>query len=368
MRQILFVDDDSRILDAFKRMTRKMSDEWCCHYASSADEAWEIAKRTPLDAIVSDLNMPGKSGIDLLRMVREHASLTRLPFVLLTGNNEARKRMECLQAGATDFLSKPCEFAELAARMKNALTIKDFHEEVGRQNEILAERVRERTMELESSRREVIFRLARAAELRDSATGHHILRVGLLSKLLALDLGFDAQFQEEILLASTLHDIGKLGIPDAILLKPSKLSSDEYSVMKEHCSIGAKLLRSDLYSTFQILAGDDAPKNDLLTLAADIALTHHEKWDGSGYPNGLAGESIPVTGRIVAVADVFDALCSKRPYKNAFDFDESFSIIEQGSGSHFDPAVAASLIARREDAVDIMVEYSDGELGERQAA
>ena len=368
VKEIIFVDDDSRVLDAFKRMVRRMSEEWSCRFAVSVDEAWTMVKDQMPDAIVSDLNMPGKSGADLLAMVRADESTHMLPFILLTGNNEARKRMECLEGGATDFLNKPCDFAELVVRLKNALTLKDFQDEVRRQNEILEQRVRARTVELESSRREVIFRLARAAELRDSITGHHILRVGLLSKLLALELGYDERFQEELLLASTLHDIGKLGIPDSILLKPERLNKEEFEVMQRHCQIGANLLRSDLYSTFQLLTNEDAHNNDLLTLAADIALSHHEKWDGSGYPNGKKGEDIPLTGRIVAVADVFDALCSRRPYKQSMGFDEAFSIIFSGAGAHFDPRIVEAMERRRSDAIDIMVEYSDEELGEKQTA
>jgi response regulator RpfG family c-di-GMP phosphodiesterase len=368
LKKIIFVDDDPRVLEAFMRMTRKKADEWSCRFAKSADEAWEMILGDEPDAIVSDLNMPGKSGADLLELVRNTPQTARLPFMLLTGNNEAKMRMHCLEQGATDFLNKPCDFSELVARMNNALTLKEFQDEVRSQNEILEVRVKERTLELESSRREVVFRLARAAELRDSATGFHILRVGLLSKLLAMELGFGEKFQEELLLASTLHDIGKLGIPDSILLKPAKLSNEEFQTMQSHCKIGADLLRSDLYSTFRLLSSEVNDANDLLTLAADIALSHHEKWDGTGYPNGLAGDVIPMTGRIVAVADVYDAVCSKRPYKEAFSFEDAIKVIHQGSGTHFDPKVASALIRRQKDAQDIMSEYSDDELVEKTTA
>jgi response regulator RpfG family c-di-GMP phosphodiesterase len=368
LRKIVFVDDDARVLAAFRRMLRKMSGEWDSRFASSADEAWESIVSDVPDAIVSDLNMPGKSGVDLLRLVRTNSDTQFLPFILLTGNNELRKRMECLECGATDFLSKPCDFSELVVRLKNALTLKDFQDEVRGQNEVLEQRVSERTIELESSRREVIFRLARAAELRDSATGCHILRVGLLAKLLAEELGFDSRTQEEILLASTLHDIGKLGIADSILLKPAKLSTEEFRAMQEHCKIGADVLRSDLHSTFSLLSGGGRGTNGLLELAAEIALTHHEKWDGSGYPQGLKGEEIPVSGRIVAVADVFDALCSKRPYKEALEHSDALRAIQDGSGTHFDPSVAAAMVRRYEDAAIIMDEYSDSQISERKFA
>ncbi len=366
VRQIIFVDDDSRVLDAFRRMVRKMSGEWDCRFAASVDEAWTMIVADGPDAVVSDLNMPGKSGVDLLRLVRECEQTHFLPFILLTGNNEVKKRMECLEHGATDFLNKPCDFAELVVRLKNALTLKDFQDEVRQQNEILEKRVGERTLELESSRREVIFRLARAAELRDSATGFHILRVGLLTRLLAEELGLESRDQDDLLLASTLHDIGKLGIADAILLKPARLTDEEYCAIQAHCQIGADLLRHDLHSTFSLLSNDNSASNGLLELAAEIALTHHEKWDGTGYPRKLKGEAIPLTGRIVAVADVFDALCSARPYKVAMDYSEALRAIVESSGTHFDPSIASALERRQVEAFAIMAEHSDTQLVEKK--
>ena len=368
VRRVLFVDDDTRVLDGFRRMMRKLGAGWESKFALSADEAWESILAEVPDAVVSDLNMPGKTGGDLLRMVRGHEATVFLPFILLTGNNETKMRMDCLEHGATDYLNKPCDFSELVVRLKNALTLKDFQDEVRHQNEVLEQRVQERTIELESSRKEVIFRLARAAELRDSATGFHILRVGLLSRLLAEELGNSVKFQDDLLLASTLHDIGKLGIADAILLKPAKLTTEEFRAMQSHCRIGAELLRSDLHSTFSLLSGDSNISNGLLELAAEIAQTHHEKWDGSGYPEGLSGETIPVTGRIVAVADVFDALCSKRPYKEAMDFDSALATVKEGRGGHFDPSVVDALERRFLDAVAIMQEHGDSELEVKKAA
>jgi response regulator RpfG family c-di-GMP phosphodiesterase len=367
-KRILFVDDDQRVLDAFRRMLRRLNDDWESLFAMSVDEAWEVIQTEMPDAVVSDLNMPGKTGAELLQMVRKDERTQFLPFILLTGNNETKKRLECLEHGATDFLNKPCDFSELTVRLKNALTLKQFQDEVRRQNEILEQRVRERTLELESSRREVIFRLARAAELRDSATGFHILRVGLLAQMLSAELGYDKKFQEELLLASTLHDIGKLGIADAILLKPARLTAEEYKAMQAHCRIGADLLRSDLSSTFRLLSGDPAGSNSLLELAAEIAQTHHEWWDGTGYPNRLQGDAIPMTGRIVAVADVYDALCSARPYKEAMGSEEALKAVHEGSGTHFDPQVVEALVRRAADAEAIMRDHSDEQLGEDKVA
>ena len=368
MKKIVFVDDDPRILDAFKRMVRIQAHEWQCRFAEGVDTAWTMILAETPDAIISDLNMPGKSGKELLAMVRGRQETEYTPFVLLTGNNEVKNKMECLESGATDFLNKPCEFYELAARLRNALKLKEYQDTVRLQNEILETRVRERTVELESSRREVIFRLAIAAELRDSATGFHILRVGLLSKLLAEELQYNDVFQDNILLASTLHDIGKLGISDNILRKPGKLTDEEYSQMKTHCKIGADVLRNDLDTAFAMFAGISGRSNDLLGEAATIAASHHEKWDGTGYPNGLAGESIPVTGRIVAVADVYDALRSKRPYKEAMNADEALEIIKAGSGKHFDPAIADAFVRRHDDAKKIIEDYSDERISEFKSA
>jgi response regulator RpfG family c-di-GMP phosphodiesterase len=368
INKILFVDDDPRVLDAFKRMVRLQAHEWQCRFAEGVDSAWELILAETPDAIVSDLNMPGKSGRELLAMVRGRQETEYTPFVLLTGNNEVKNKMECLESGATDFLNKPCEFYELAARLRNALKLKEYQDTVQMQNEALETRVRERTIELESSRREVIIRLAMATELRDSETGYHILRVGLLSKLLAEELGYNDVFQDNLLLASTLHDVGKLAIPDQILRKPGKLTDEEYREMQSHCTIGADVLRSDLDMAFAMFAGISSQSNGLIEQAATIAASHHEKWDGSGYPNGLSGESIPVVGRIVAVADVYDALCSKRPYKEAMGADEALEIIKAGSGKHFDPKVSEAFVRRHEDARRIMQSYSDERMSERKSA
>ena len=368
LKRIVFVDDDARILDGFKRMLRRMADEWDCQYATSADDAWERILADVPDAIVSDLNMPGKSGEELLTMVRSYAPTSMVPFILLTGNNESRHRITCLEKGATDYLNKPCDFTEMVVRLRNALTLKEFQDEVRRQNDILESRVKDRTLELESSQREVILRLARAAELRDSATGRHILRVGLLSRLIAEEIGFDQEGVNSMFLASTLHDIGKLGIADAILLKPAKLTEQEYTAMQAHCRIGADILRDDLQSTFRLLSGGKAGTNKLLELAAEIAETHHERWDGTGYPKGLKGEQIPLSGRVVAVADVFDALCSVRPYKKGLSPNESLEAIREGAGTHFDPTVVGAFLMRQDDAISIMNEHSDSAIQDRSIA
>ncbi|MBN9502435.1 MAG: hypothetical protein BGO01_12675 [Armatimonadetes bacterium 55-13] len=357
MRKILFVDDEIRILDGFRRMVRSKRDEWDCSFAASADEAWTLIQEIRPDAIVSDLNMPGKSGIDLLGMVRGQEAFRFLPFLMLTGNNDLQQRVACLEAGASDFLNKPCDFVELYTRLTNAMALKSFQDQVREQNEILEIKVRERTLELERSRREVILRLAIAAEMRDSNTGAHILRVGLISRLLAEEMGYDSDFQENIFLASTMHDVGKIGISDTILMKPGALTPEERSEMQRHCELGAQLLRSKLTDIFKYFEEEtnELNYNSLLELSAKIALTHHERWDGTGYPNGLAGDQIPIEGCIVSVADVYDALRSSRPYKSALSPEVAMAMMQKDSGAHFSVQVIQALV-RRHAEVEAIIE------------
>jgi len=361
MNKILFIDDEVRILDAFRRMVRSKRDDWECCFAASVDEGWQLIQEWSPDAIVSDLNMPGKSGIDLLKLVRAEEATRFLPFLMLTGNSEMNQRLACLEAGATDFLNKPCDFVELFTRLNNAIALKSFQDQVRQQNEILERKVRERTRELEASRREVIFRLAIAAEMRDFNTGCHILRVALLSKMLAEDLGCDEDFCESIFLASTMHDVGKIGVADSILRKPGKLTDTERAEMQEHCDLGAKLLKSKLNEVFSHLeeVEEVQTRNNLLELSANIALTHHEWVDGSGYPKGLKGDEIPLEGMIVAVADVYDALRAKRPYKDSYPPVVALQMIKEDSGTHFKSDVVESLIRRHADAEDIIARHTD---------
>jgi putative two-component system response regulator len=212
---------------------------------------------------------------------------------------------------------------------------------------LLADEVREATREIHARERETIFRLARAAEFRDPETGAHILRMAHFSIIIATRLGWDAAALDQLLQAAPMHDVGKLGTPDHILLKPGKLTPDEFDIMKQHASIG-----------WEILKDSSSP---ILTQAAEIALTHHEKFDGSGYPNGLAGEAIPQVGRIVAVADVFDALTSDRPYKKAWSVEDALNLLQDGSGRHFDPACVEAFLAGREEMMAIRERYRDEE-------
>jgi putative two-component system response regulator len=340
LKNLLFVDDESKVLDGLRRMLRTRRDEWECYFAASVDEAKAVVASVSLDAVVSDVNMPGENGLDLLRHVRNGEETKYLPVLMLTGNGDVNTKREALELGATDFLNKPFDFVELTARLQNAIAIKSFQDEIRAQNALLEQRVAHRTVELEKSRRDIILRLAKAADTRDAETGNHIVRVGIVAQMLAAKLGYDASFQQNILVTAPLHDVGKIGVTDNILRKAGPLSTTERRTMQDHCRIGAEILTEDLGPVFKHFDDDESShENKLLQMAARIALRHHERWDGAGYPDGVAGEEIPIEARIVSVADVYDALRSRRPYKSDLCAFETRRIVVEGAGTQFDPAV-----------------------------
>lgn len=367
MNHILFVDDEIRVLDALRRMLHAKRDVWQCSFAEGVDAALEMLSKSNFDAVVSDVTMPGKSGLELLQSVRSQESTRFLPFLMLTGNGDVGTKREALALGATDFLSKPVDFVELSARLQNAISLKRFQDEIRNQNELLEERVKNRTEALERSRKDIIFRLARAADARDTETGNHIVRVGLASQMLAKALGLDDAVCERLLLTAPLHDVGKIGIEDDILRKPGALTPEERARMQDHCRIGANILTEDLGQFLKKLGGapGESSDNELLHFAATIALCHHEKWDGTGYPAGLKGDQIPLEARIVAVADVYDALRSKRPYKDEFNSTRALEILLEGAGTHFDPVIIgtfASIYGEVEAAMELLRRDGDEQL------
>lgn len=279
------------------------------------------------DLILLDINMPHMDGFAVLDALRELNDPLLPPVVVLTAQHGRDYLLRALNAGARDFIGKPFDRLELLARVRNLLDAHMAHRMVHEQKQVLDDLVRQRTDELRQTRLQIVQRLGRAAEYRDNETGYHIMRMSQISELLARKLGWSDDACELMLNASPMHDIGKIGIPDDILLKPGKLDPAQWEIMKTHTTIGAELLD-----------GDDS---ELLKLARTIALTHHEKWDGSGYPAGLSGEDIPQEGRIVAVADVFDALTSIRPYKKGWPLDKAVAYIKDNAGTHFDPAIVA---------------------------
>ena len=294
-------------------------------------EAVERFEELDPDVVIVDLWMGPLDGIDFITQVLDmQPAGSYLPILVATGDHTPDARRRALSAGARDFLTKPLSPAEVRLRVRNLLETRFLHERMRDHNATLEERVAERTHELEEARLEILYRLARAAEFRDDQTGQHTMRVGRISGRIAQVLGLAEDAHELIARAAPLHDIGKIGISDTILLKEDRLDARERELIESHTIIGA-----------DILSGSRFP---LLQLAEEIALSHHERWDGKGYPHGLAHENIPLAGRIVAVADVFDALTHDRPYKRAWTAREALTEIEAHSGSQFDPTVVEALL------------------------
>jgi putative two-component system response regulator len=315
--RILIIDDDPVIVQLLRGLLSKAgySD---VHSTTNPAEALALCAVTRPDAVLLDFHMPGPDGLELLEQLRTapYVADEFLPILMLTGDRDEHTRRQALELGATDFVLKPFDLTEVLLRLRNALAIRDHQR-------LLEHRVRQRTGELEVARYELLERLALTAEFRDDETHQHTQRVGRTAHLLAETLApADA---EMIGLAAPLHDIGKVGIPDAILLKPSKLTAAEFDRMKQHAEIGKRLLE-----------GSTSP---ILRAGEQIASTHHERWDGLGYPLGLARDEIPISGRLTAVADVFDALTHERPYKRAVSREDAVAEILASAGTQFDPDV-----------------------------
>ena len=290
------------------------------------------------DLLLLDINMPVLSGFEVMRLLERwtHGS-TPVPVLVLTADVTDETKHRALTLGARDFLTKPFDPEEIRLRVSNLLEMRLLQLQLKSHGDDLEERVRRRTHQLELSRLELVHRLALAAEYRDDDTHQHAQRIGHTTALLATGLGLPSATVERLRLAAPLHDIGKIAIPDAILLKPGKLSAEEFEIIKSHTLIGAR-----------ILAGS---RSQLLRTAAEIALTHHERWDGNGYPSGLAGAATPLAGRLVALADVFDALAHRRPYKQPWPVNEAVAEILSQSSRHFDPTVVEAFEALDHDAL-----------------
>lgn len=346
-KHLLFVDDEPNFLNGIRRMLRSHRNAWHMEFVNSVDEALEKTDQIDFDAIVSDVNMPLKNGLDLLESLRDREHTCNIPIIILTGNAETDLKRRALDLGATDLLNKPVGQEDLVARLRSVLRLKGFQDELRNQNEVLEERVRERTADLERARRDIIWRLAKAGEYRDEETGDHVIRVACCSRTLAQALDLTADEVQSIFLTSPLHDLGKIGIPDRILLKDGPLDDTERAIMEHHCEIGASILLAQPKGMAAFIEGPAALVDDdkvyesdaLREMAATIIMTHHEKWDGTGYPKGLQGDDIPLCGQVVAVADVYDALRSQRPYKSAFSVEKTMAIMREGRGSHFSPEV-----------------------------
>ena len=307
--------------------------------AVDGEDCLNKVNEDPPDLILMDIMMPNMNGFEVVTKLKAKEKLALIPIVMVTALQDVNDRVKALEVGADDFLTKPVDRMELRARVRSLLKVKAYNDHMVNYRQELEREVAKQTLELKNASLkiaeahsklrdaslETIFRLARAAEYKDEDTGNHIISMSRISAFLAERLGFNSVVVERILYASPMHDIGKIGIPDRILTKNGPLNDEEWAIMRMHTVFGG-----------QILEGSDI---GFLRLGEVIALTHHEKWDGSGYPHGLSGTQIPVAGRIVAVADVFDALMSKRPYKPPLTIDQTVDIIRAGRGTHFDPAV-----------------------------
>ena len=364
--KVMIIDDEMLVIKVVKRY---LSAEGYANFVMVDDSRQALEKiwEEQPDVILSDIHMPEVSGLDILRARQKNAKLTSIPVLILSGSSGNEVMREALELGATDFLAKPVDPYALSLRVQNALIVKSHHDHLARYALDLEEQVSRRVKQLEDSREQIVHCLARAAEYRDNETGEHIIRVGKYCRVIAEELGFPEKYCREIELGAQLHDVGKIGIPDSILLNPGRLTSEEFDVMKAHCGVGLEIMeplsqqdgervRSHASSGGFIMESVDSP---MLQLAASIARTHHEKWDGTGYPGKLAGEAIPIEGRICCVADVFDALCSERPYKPKFPLKKCLEIMLSERGTRFDPKVLDAFFARFAEIEEIRQTYND---------
>lgn len=329
--RILLVDDSPDLVFILERI---LSDEGYTDVVSTTDPTRVVDLYEVLspDLVLLDLHMPGMNGFDVMAALKEIGRDESVPIVMLTGDASPEAKLRGLRGGARDYLTKPFDKTEVHLRIENLLEMRFMHRELARQNELLESRVAARTRDLETAKLEILQRLAMAAEFRDDETGHHTQRVGRLSALMAEVMRLNDTQVELIGAAAPLHDVGKIGVPDHILLKPGRLDEKEWEIMKSHTVTGARLLSKSV--------------SPVLQLGERIALTHHERWDGSGY-RGLSGTDIPLSGRIVAVADAFDAMTHDRPYKAAISAEEATEEVIKGSETHFCPlAVSAFLDCR----------------------
>ena len=333
---VLVVDDVPENIDVLNGILRA---GYKVKVALNGAKALDIAaSETPPDLILLDIMMPEMDGYEVCRRLKADYTTRKIPVIFVTAKGEIEDETKGFELGAVDYITKPVSPPIVQARVRTQLALYD-------QNRMLEEKVRQRTAELNETRLQIIQRLGRAAEYKDNETGMHVIRMSHYSKRLGLAAGMDEEDAELLLNASPMHDIGKIGIPDRILQKRSALNEDEWAIMKQHPVFGAEIL------------GEHA--SELLEMARVIAVTHHEKWDGSGYPNGLEGERIPFVGRVVAIADVFDALTTARPYKKAWTVEETLEWIRRQRGSNFDPVLVDRFVGIMPEVLEIKARYAE---------
>ena len=333
---ILVVDDTPENIDVLSGILKK---QYRIKAALNGKIALKIARENPKpDLILLDVMMPEMDGYEVCKKLKKNPETAKIPIIFVTAKSEIRDEERGFSLGASDYITKPVSPPIVSARVHTHLNLYD-------QARHLEKLVQLRTAELNNTRLEVIRRLGRAAEYKDNETGRHVIRMSLYTKLLAQKVSEDESWCELLYHAAPMHDIGKIGIPDNILLKPGKLEKEEWNIMQQHPAYGAEII-GDLSSP-------------LLHLAREVALCHHEKWNGTGYPNGITGKDIPLSARIVAIADVFDALTSKRPYKDAWPVEKAVKLIQKESGQHFDPDLVPLFLQCLPEIEEIREKYHD---------
>lgn len=360
-KKILVVDDEEQNVRLLVSLLR--AEGYDTDTASNGREAVEKVKAVSPDLVLMDIMMPDMDGYEACSLIKKDAESTNIPVVIVTALSDRESKLRGLEVSANDFLTKPIDRIELILRVKNLLRIKEYEDFMIRHNQVLEEEVRKRTYdlqfamdEIESAHREIkesyietIYRLTLAAEFKDEDTATHIKRISYYCKILAEHLGQSAEFCETIFYAGPMHDIGKIGIPDNILLKPGKLTPEEFEIIKSHTIIGGRILSGS--------------SSEFLAAAEVVALSHHERWDGTGYPRGMKGEDIPLMGRIMNIVDQYDSLRSRRPYKESFSHEQSFDIISKGDGrtrpEHFEPKILGAFIDAADEFDRIFEGYQD---------
>jgi two-component system response regulator RpfG len=342
---VIVIDDQSVSRVILSELVRSISDDITAEVFADPVTALTWLRTHPVDLVLTDFKMPHMDGVEFTRWMRQIPACIDVPLVMITCVMNRMVRYRALEAGATDFLTKPIDHVECRARCQNLLKLRHQQVVIRDRAQSLEDEVRQATRAVELREKETLFRLARAGEYRDEDTGNHVLRVARFARLIADSLFLDPVFADVLEQAAPMHDIGKIGIPDHILLKPGRLNPDEWEIMKTHSRIGYEILH-------------DSPSK-YLRMGATIAHAHHERFDGSGYPQGLAGEEIPIEARITAVADVFDALCSARPYKKPWSNEHAFNYVLDGRGSQFDHDCVDAFLDNRGQVAEIAESLAD---------
>ncbi|MBF0379920.1 MAG: two-component system response regulator [Magnetococcales bacterium] len=333
---ILIVDDTPENLDILGGILRK---EYKVKAALNGEKALRIATGSPRpDMILLDIMMPEMDGYEVCQRLKENPATNKIPIIFITAKAEVADERKGLELGAVDYITKPISPPIVDIRVRTQLALYNQQRELERL-------VKERTSELLETRLEIIRRLGRAAEFKDNETGLHVIRMSHYTRLMVESMDISEEWADLVFHAAPMHDIGKIGIPDAVLLKPGKLNDEEWNIMRRHPEYGAAII------------GDHS--SPLLAMSQEISLSHHEKWDGTGYPKGLKGEDIPISGRVVAIADVFDALTSERPYKKAWSVEKAVDVIKKDAGTHFDPNLVPIFVKILPEALKIKEKYAD---------